>query len=343
MKTYNLNCEILSPIHIGTGDEIDPLNYIIKGNRFFSLSLGNYIAAMSDEERVAFEALIDKGNLIELRKYVAEHVDPERNSLFSVEVTPEIISLYNDKVRDIQNQLLISPFIRSNGENRPLIPGSSFKGALRTAIISELAKTSNLPKPKDFIEENEFEGKLLSYRDGKNDPFRGIKIRDKTLPNDSTIIREVRNVSKKNGGSLQSNDIQIICELSNSAITGHPVEFEMEVSLDDTLFATGFLNRTLTMEQIVKACKNFYLDKMNKEHEKFYKNSEIEEHSRALLNTPLDENSFIIRIGRFSGVESVTLDNFRNPRPPGNNAVWGTTRNLAEGRYPMGWMKVTIY
>jgi hypothetical protein len=38
----------------------------------------------------------------------------------------------------------------------------------------------------------------------------------------------------------------------------------------------------------------------------------------------------------------VTLDNYRNPKPPGNKTQWGTTRNLVEEIFPMGWVKVSI-
>ena len=341
MKTFKLQCEILSPLHIGTGKEIEPLDYIITGERLYRLSFERFVTDMTESERLAFEGILDKGNLLETRKYVEEHINVERNTLYSTEVSPQIRSLYHTKKGDIQNQLLINPFIRTEGAYVPIVPGSSIKGAIRTAVISKLASSSGLPKPKDFREENEFESAVLGYKDGKDDPFRGIKTRDKILENDSTIIREIRNVSKKNG-RLQSNDMQIICEVSHSSLTGKTVAFETEVSFDDALFSIHFLSKTLTKELIIESCTNFYKDKMEKEHEKFYKNSEVEKYSKQLLSTTLDNNSFLVRVGRFSGVESVTLDNYRNPKPPGNKTVWGTTRNLAESRYPMGWIRVTV-
>lgn len=341
MKTFRLGFEILSPIHIGSGNGIDPLDYIIKEARLYRLSLENLIIGMDDIERERFEELINKGDLMEIRKYISERINTERDSLYSVEVSQEVMNLYNTKIGDIQNQLLISPFIRTEGGARPLIPGSSIKGAIRTAVISELAKNSNLPKPKDFKEEKEFESKVLGYKDGKDDPFRGIKIRDKTLPEDSTIIRRVRNVSKKEGG-LQPNEIQIICEVSHSYITGKPLKIETSISFDDSLFSTNFLSMVLTKGQVIKSCRDFYRNKMEMEHNKFYKNSKVESLSTQLLETPFDEDSFLLRIGRFSGVESVTLDNYRNPKPPGNKRVWGTSKNIVEGIYPMGWVKVTV-
>lgn len=340
MRTFKLSCEILSPIHIGGGNEIDPLSYIIKGEKLHRVSFGVFVANMTDTERSQLEGLIAAGDLIEIRKYIAERVDMERGFLYSVEVSPKVRDLYNDKIDDIQNQLLISPFIRTQGEAKSLVPGSSIKGAIRTAIISELAKNTSLAKPKTFKEEYQFEAKVLGYKDAKNDPFRGVKIRDRTLRNDSTIIREVRNMTKKNGGLLESNDIQIICEVSHSWITGKSINFETEISFDEALFSTHFLSKILTKKQMVKSCTDFYRNKMEGEHKKFYQDSETESCSTQLLDTSLDENSFLLRVGRFSGAESVTLDNYRNPRPPGNRAVWGTTRNLVEGKYPAGWVKV---
>jgi len=341
MKTYKLHCDILSPIHIGSGGEIDPLSYIIDTGRLYVISFDKFVYAMSDETRTRFEGLIDKGDLVEIRKFVAGHIDKERDTIFSIEVSPKVASLYKAKIVDIANQLLIYPFIRTEGDSVPLMPGSSMKGAIRTALISEMAKNSNLPKPKDAREEYGFESAVLGYKDGKDDPFRGIRIRDKALQRDDTIIREVKNVSRKKGG-LEANNIQIVCEVSHSYVTGRGVSFETEISFDDELYSTKFLSRAFNVEHVIKSCMDFYKDKMEQEHKKFYKGSEVEKISAQLLNSSYNDMSFPLRIGRFSGVESVTLDNYRNPKPPGNKSVWGTSRNLAEGVYPMGWVKATV-
>jgi len=340
MKTHKLSCEILSPIHIGSGDEIDPLSYIIKGKNLYKISFDRFLAGINDAERLKLEELIDRGDLLLLREYVSEHIDTHRQSLYSVVVNPHVIEIYHSKKGDIQNQLLISPFIRTEGEAKPLMPGSSIKGAIRTAVISELAKKKDLPEPKNTKEEYEFESKVLGYKDAKNDPFRGVKIRDKCLDNDATIIREIQNVSKTNGRALKANNIQMICEITHSDITGKFVGYQTEIIFDEKLFSTAFLGTRLTREQIVKSCTEFYRDKMEAEHQKFYENTEAESVSKRLLDTPFDQNSFLLRIGRFSGVESVTLDRYRNPKPPGKKKSWGNTRNLAEGVYPMGWVKV---
>jgi len=341
MKIYKLHCDILSPIHIGSGGEIDPLSYIIDAGRLYGISFDKFLYAMNDETRTRFEGLIDKGDLVEIRKFVAENINKESNTVFTIEVSPKVASLYKAKIDDIENQLLIHPFIRTEGDSIPLMPGSSIKGAIRTAIISELAKNSNLPKPRDAREEYGFESIVLGFKDGKDDPFRGLRMRDKVLQRGETIVREVKNVSRKKG-SLEANNIQIICEVTHALVTGKGVSFETEMSFDNELYSTKFLSRTFSIEQVINPCKNFYRDKMEQEHKKFYKGSEVEKISDKLLNISYDDKSFPLRLGRFSGVESVTLDNYRNPRPPGKRSVWGTSRNLAEGLYPMGWVKVTV-
>lgn len=341
MKTYKLHCEVLSPIHIGSGGEIDPLSYIIDASRLYGISFDKFVYSMSTEDRESFEEIIDKGNLLEIRKFVAGHIDKERDTIFSIEVSPKVASLYKAKIADIANQLLLHPFIRTEGDSVPLMPGSSMKGAIRTALISEMAKNSNLPKPRDAREEYGFESAVLGFKDGKDDPFRGIRLRDKILQRDDTIVRDVKNVSRKKGG-LESNNIQIVCEVTHARVTGKGVSFDTEMSFDDELYSTKFLSWTFNMEQVIKSCKDFYKDKMEQEHKKFYKGSEVEKISLQLLNLPCDDRSFLLRLGRFSGVESVTLDEYRNPKPPGNKSVWGTSRNLAEGLYPMGWVKITV-
>ena len=136
MKKYKLRCEILSPVHIGSGCVIEPLDYIIKNSRLYKISFEKLVMSMDEVERDKFETLIDNGNLVDIRKYIAGNINKDEDSIYSLEVSYKIEDTYKSKLGDIQNQLLISPFIRTAGEVMPFIPGSSFKGSLRTAIIN---------------------------------------------------------------------------------------------------------------------------------------------------------------------------------------------------------------
>ncbi|MGA2782864.1 MAG: type III-A CRISPR-associated RAMP protein Csm5 [Smithella sp.] len=342
MRTYKLSCEILSPIHIGAGHELSPLDYIIKDSVLHKISFEKFVLSMDDNQRAMFEKLIEKGNLVDIRKYVSDHFKGDTDMLYSVKVSPQVGKLYSTKLEDIQNQLIINPFIRTQGEVAPLIPGSSLKGAIRTAVVSEQAKRDRPPKPTTPREEYEFEARVLLNKDAKDDPFRAIKVRDVLMQNAQFVVREIKNMSRaKQGRVLKANSIQMICEVSGSRMTGQPIAFETGFLIDDALISTHFLSKALSVNEIIHACKVFYRDKMEKEHKKFYADTEAQVISRQILDMPLDDNSFFLRVGRFSGVESVTIDEYRNPRPPQGKG-WGDTRNLAEGLYPMGWIKATL-
>lgn len=342
MTIKKISCEILSPIHIGSGKEINSLEYIIRDGRLYKISLEKFVSDMNETRRAEFEAVIEMGDLIKLREFMANHINIGRDTLYGVEVSSAIERIYGEKFGDIRNRLLIKQFLRTQNETTPLIPGSSFKGAVRTAIISELAREKRPPKPKNFRDERMFESAAMGYDDAKNDPFRALKIRDFLLQSESTQIRTVENVSKGKEGVLRFTGVQMTCEATRSILTGTPVKFETEFLFDGLLFKKGFVKEKITPERIVAACNAFYRPKMEMEHEKFYRNSEAEFPSKQLLEVPVEENSFLIRLGRFSGVESVTLDEYRNPRPPGKRSIWGRSRNIIEGRYPMGWVKATF-
>ncbi|GAF99069.1 unnamed protein product, partial [marine sediment metagenome] len=167
-------------------------------------------------------------------------------------------------------------------------------------------------------------------------------ITDGILAPDSTIISQVRNVTKDRSGNLQPNNIQLICEVTYSRVSGKSIEFESKLTIDSNLFSTNYLSRSFAIEQIGEACNSFYKDKLRMEDEKFYNTSAISDISNSLLKEEVGNDSFLIRLGRFSGVESVTIDNYRNPRPPGKKGIWGTSRNLVEMKYPLGWIKISV-
>lgn len=333
-----LTCEIVTPVHIGSGKEIDPFDYVVKQNKLYRISLEKLLAAMNPSEIREFEAIIDSGDLIKIRAYIAEYPDLEKMAFFNTAVTPYMEAVYGSNLENPDNQMLINMFLRS--AEKPLVPGSSIKGSIRTAFLSAEANSKKLPFPKGFNEIKFFESNLLEYRDAKNDPFRAVRFRDAFLKEDDTIIRQVVNV--KIGGSNRESSIPMNHEVSNSTITGKPVIFENTLSIDEKLYASDYIKRKIGLEEIISSCRKFYRDKMEYEHLRFYKGHKSESASEMICDTPLNDNEAFIRIGRFSGVESVTLDKYRNPKPPGKQTVWGTSRNLVEGIYPMGWVKVNF-
>jgi CRISPR-associated protein Csm5 len=55
MKTYKLKCEVLSPVHIGSGCEIDPLDYVIEDDVLYKVSFEKFVSSLDEPRRLQFE------------------------------------------------------------------------------------------------------------------------------------------------------------------------------------------------------------------------------------------------------------------------------------------------
>ncbi len=342
MKKYKLNCEILSPINIGTGIEIEPFDYIIKDNRFYKISLEDFLLGITAEEQIKFNKLLDANEINRVREFILGIWNPEKYPPeYFADVSDEVTRVYNENIGNIENQLLINPFIRTN--RLPYIPGSSLKGSLRTALISQLGKEKDYSYVKD---DRKIEAHILGstnprgFLDAKKDPFRAIKIKDGFLPPNATIISKVVNVGKDKNGKLKSLSIQMFNEVTYFLLSEKKIQFETELTIDNNLQDTHWLGKNINIELIRESCNVFYQDKLEKE-KNFFSGTEVEKAISPLWETKFDKNSFLVRIGRYSGVESVTIDKYRNPRPPRGKG-WGKTKNLIEGKYPLGWVKIKL-
>lgn len=351
MKIYRVVGEILSPVHIGTNKTWEPWEYFIdsSANKLHLFSTEDVLAKLDDSSKQAFYELVEQDNITALRNFIvarARETVGVSNGKGAISVTPAIAKLYDEKIDDIRNQLLIQPMICMASTGKAYLPGSSIKGAVRTAIVSALALQSGLPAPKPFGREVwEFESKVLKYRDAKADPFRAVKFADSYLADDATFICHVYNIGKDRDGVLKPTQIQLIHQVTHSLISAAAYQtrcrFETELRLDVELMRQGnAVSQRFTLEQIINCCRQFYLDKLNMEHTKFYEGSTLADYSDQLLRQTYAPDECLIRVGRFSGVESVTLDEYRNPQPPGRDKGWGNSRNVADGQFPMGWVKL---
>lgn len=299
--------------------------------------------------------LIDKDNLTVLRQFIADKINPERYSLYSADITKSISHMYTDKLNDFENQLLIEPFFRDGFNQWACLPGSSLKGAIRTAVLDELGHNPVLNE-EERRDTRLVEPKILKYvepRQGREraeirkDPFRTIKIRDIPLPEKSTLITRVENMAvNSRNGRLSPTGVSMNCEVTHSPMTGKSIPFTGELVIAPELAEKrGVSDRLDTASQpngiisfICSSCNNFYQDCMQKEYEKFYQDQqEVGKYSQKLLDTKLGKNECLIRVGRFSHVEGVTLNPpYRHPY----NRKYGSSRNLCEGLFPMGWIKL---
>jgi len=323
MKIYKLKCNVLTPIHIGDGTEIYPYEYVIK-DKFYKISLEDFILNLQPEKQNEVINLIEK-DVIGLRQFLQKNFDPTKHKFeYSIEASQRIKMVYETKIHNELNQLLISPFIRTS--NKPYIPGSSLKGAIRTAVVANFFQKQN----SKFKSEPE----ILQYCDENKkidltrDPFRGIKITDAILAENSTIIEEITTITKT--GEIKTNREVVYPE----------VQFCSELRLDDELYNLyEKMKLKFDIETISKSCNNFYKETLIKYENKYFHDRnkpEVKKIYEQIYSIRLDNNSFLLRIGWGSGKNSVSL-NLKLQKPE-----YIKTRKLIERKYPLGWIKVKI-
>jgi CRISPR-associated protein Csm5 len=374
LKIFKVRYHIITPVHIGTGEDLSPFEYVIKDGFLHRIEPDELIADLPENQLQKFYSFIEGNNLIGLRNIVMENFDESRYSKYRIRVTQNIEEKYRQNIKRVENQLLISPFLRTASNLQPYIPGSSIKGAIRTAIIDKILRgKKHKPNLKDKFWEEEvleaviqvrrkaawktgrqgkfekgFEEKMEFRPEIRRDPFRSIKVSDVSVSDEFIGVGEVFNVRvNEKRGRLEKIGIQMFKEVLYGEINlNKKVEFEGEIRIDEILNKMDYAGREfrgrwipmeLTKDDIISACNEFYIGEFERER-KFFELA-IEMHDiidriRAFFKLGKDE--FILRIGRFSGITAITINKYRKP----HNVKWGTTKNLFEGRYPMGWIKV---
>lgn len=344
MLTYHLQIKILAPLHIGSGEEIDPFEYVIKEGRLYKINLYDFLYHLAPIEQEEFNKL--STDIVLLRQFIRNKADFNKFSEFNVEVSNKIESVYENKFQDVHNQLIISPFIRDL--SFPFIPGSSIKGAIRTAVIFELFQEKANEKTRTDI----FEAELLKSErgfydekaqrfivrgvDGGKDPFRAIKITDARLPENATYVDRIETFSRKND-EIKPLNIQILKEITYSSFQNKPITLTNELRFDDQLIKR---NREINLKSInkdfiIRACNNFAHQIITNELKYFsdYPTAELYQH---LKDESLDKDEFLLRFGWGSGFDSMTI-NLKKQKPKSIQ-----TRKLVDEYLPLGWVRAKI-
>jgi CRISPR-associated protein Csm5 len=363
-QVFKVSYRVITPIHIGTGEDISPFEYVIKDGKLYRIESDELISGLSEEQLKRFYAYVDANNLIGLRDVVIENFNKEAHAKYEIKVTQSIAEKYERSIRDVRNQLLISPFMRNKLDFKPYIPGSSIKGAIRTAIIDNVVR-DKIEKEKVKVNElrreierkRDWELELLNAMvktkrgeraDARRDPFRVLKIADVNVSDEFFIVAEVLNAKvDEKRGRITTHGIQMFKEVLLGEVNlNKRVEFEGEIRIDEILseakykgVETGdqlekWIRMVLSKDFIIKACNDFYLGEFKREREFFesaIEMSDILDKIEKILKP--SDGEFVIRVGRFSGFTAVTVNEIRQPKNL-------KTKNLFDGKYPMGWIKV---
>ena len=366
-----IKIETLTPVHIGSGnmlynnsdffridikkeDDYKPHIVIISEEKVWKLlgeqHLENWLQAISKRENLSFF----------LQRF-APHAK-------SKEYAKRRIPLYGElKENDTLKECI------HNGFGLPYIPGSSIKGAIRTAILASLAnKISNketkiqvYSRGRTKIEASIVEKELFG-NDPNSDVFRFIQVGDAYFEKESEIATRLINLNIRQSNSLRDTSKSQIVEAIGMESES---EFQLKVSKEYYDFVKGRYSQmgNLPVSSIsdLFSLINEHTRKLVEDEINDWGNTEkiggddyVEEMKRILeeINSCKAGQSCVLRIGHASGWRFITgawteaMENFNNvvvPASRPNNRHYEEynfpkTRRLDEDSYLLGFVKLSM-
>lgn len=346
-----IRLEFLSPVHIGSGEMLSPLEYQAAEEQsgqyyIYTVDFDGWINSLTPDEARTTAAEFSVSNLNQiwqsLRSKIDKNVFLKIKSKTTKEVYDKCIARLAGK-NNSENELAAA--LRNAYTSAMIIPGSSIKGAIRTAIIDSLdngelkqaynSSTNSREKSRNY----EAELKRLFGKIDEN-AFKQLKVSDfELLPGESEFVQAVQYTKKFPEKRLMNP----ICEVA--PIWAKPKYGKLYLG---SFTANEHPKKPLpdwTFENLCKICNKFYLKRFEAEFENFYKLPHFVQ-ARNFINSIRDkvrnENVLLLRVGHYSHVECVTVENAA-PKTRSNPKTkkpmpFGTTRTLANGIYPFGWV-----
>jgi CRISPR-associated protein Csm5 len=356
----------LTQIHIGDGTEWRPDEYFIEKQKLCRFDQQAAMRSMRAVQRIQFATALDRGDLSGAAKLLRQagraHVlDGMRLRLSQAAADDLSLAMENP----LRREGAVKPFIRSGGA--PFIPGSSIKGASRTALAS-----AALPRGEREASKWDHASAMaaalgLDPHRTETDPLRFLSVSDARLPDDATVIDKTEVI--KSGGRRREPPIQMHYERTKAlAIENEGPEICVSVALDARAARPeGGIRRAeacFDLDQLLNCLREFHTRLFDDEMKRFSEGptekllmDRLRAHTGPNKEPPFLPQGYapgfvLLRLGRFGHFESKSLEGVRRGhfpqgkkegreyRPPNE---WGLTRTITREAkntppIPFGWV-----
>lgn len=308
-ETFRCYLKIMSPVHIGCDEVYEPTSFVVdetdkSGPKMIVFDPLEFISGLDEGERKRFSEICKKGSVVSIlelykflrgKKAVGKDVALSPHFVEHYKTVLKLTGSERNITQNLNNFQIKRTSFRSYDE-RPYIPGTAIKGALRTAYLNFEAKTKRGNNSKS----QELQASLMDYDSGKieTDPFRLVKISD-FMPVGNTKTKVIYSVNRKKKISDKQPELyQIIEVIEPNGI------FKGEISVESPI-SNKYIKTPVTLAKLLASTIQFYSTENSRESSELFK---INVDSIKIA----DQNNMIpIRIGRHSGAESITVEEYR--------------------------------
>ncbi len=331
---------ILSPVHIGSGEQISNWSYAHENGKIKIYSFDKVVRSLKDNHQklLNLTAQIERNPL---NKSLGDVL-----STFKINVEPEYTVDFKGEIKNRRSQYKpIWEFIKQNG--KVYIPGTEIKGAIRTALFYKILKDKfnederlkqkflkeyeSCLNVKDYRDEREKKKKIqnefkkmssrwenFAFRgdfyenDAKKDILKILLISDSDLknPQEVLIIKDITAL----GISRHFEEPYELIKTGSEFIVDLRVPFHEEYK---KIFPQTY--KYLGLKKIRESCFDFAISSINADIEYFRKTSQLnpEEKSRIinkleqrkkLAESGLEKGYILIRLGKHQGFLSTTIN-----------------------------------
>lgn len=311
MKHYKITMKLLSPVHIGTGKDYEPINYVMdkkqvikqdgqESERVFLYNFDemDFFNALDQAKQKEFSDCAS--NIFALHKFIKQNkITAQKVAFCKILTSKRCFTKYEENLgkavqkegggKNVFNQFVIAQTFKNPNTHKAIIPGSSIKGAISTAYQELLYK-----KYKNY---KDVESQML--KPNEQNLFKDLLISD-SQEFAQTYIDEAKNIKRNKDKEGITAVLEVISDTN--------AENSFTLSIKD--------NAKFSIKDLAKACNDHYESifdsifddenvlRVDKEYisNKFLDNCE---------SLKINENQFLLRVGQHSGARAVTVDGIR--------------------------------
>lgn len=343
LTTHRLHLTPLSPIHIGCGEDFEPTNYVIDAGLLYGFDPSR--AALNEVQRSKLMDLARRGSIAGIQRFFRDNADTFKPHAHVVmPVCAGVARMYEQRIgkaanveasgNQVFNKLEIERHVYTGALQQPFIPGTSFKGALRTAWLDEL-NAEQRPQENTSKSTTAMEKRLLGG-DFQTSPLRLIKVADLMPTREPerevlfAVNRKKREVMK-GGQEMQPKGI---AARKDCVLHGQYRLFAADVTLPTLLQHVGATDSkgkpatphaqqltqhgSVDLRRLAGQSNQYHLQRLRRElsvldgrglvHPTWKRSIDLLLSSHSALGQKLQAgDAFLVRIGRYGGADSKTL------------------------------------
>ena len=385
LRTYRLALTPLSPIHIGCGEDFEPTNYVIDDGVLYGFDPSR--AELEKKQCDELSQLGMSADLLGIQRFFRDNKQPFKIAAdVLVPVSSGIAMEYEQKLgqvvqresnrKDVFNKLTVERAVSTGIARAPFIPGSSLKGAIRTTHLNGINDSLPLQHGEDRDKgSTKLEKRLYEEKDFDMSPMRLVKVGD--LMPSADIQRSIVYAVMRRKRFVVDRDTDEEKQTQDNLATRKEVILEGQyrcLESDLTLMLLGGTPESdktpkkrlqpIDLKVLARTSNAFHLPKLEEEikllDSRRFSNEQWLSVVKKLLAGELGVklragDALLIRLGRYGGAESKTLDGIRKIHIPqakrieekyvsSSHCIW-LASNDSKARsdmLPFGWAVVEI-